>query len=754
MRGKGGLQANGSLGLGTSPVADRPELARFPVLELADGQFDVQAGRSLSIEGVLNPTMLPLTLANSPNTLANSFFFTYSDSSALHLFSLLGDVSIQTSSVRLAELTRANTSSKDSINFGSSAESQVLTVLPPTLSAVALSGSVSVEGSASLYPASRGHLDILAAASVTLNGSLIMSDSDPDLIARPWTPANAPDLSLDLITGSPLGPGGHGATRLLHEGDTGVTRIVARGGDIAGVQGAILASATPVRAIAGRDIDNLFLVAQNLSPSDISVVSAGRDIRYELSRNAGTGGLLPNPNHVNIGGPGLLEVMADRDVDLGSSFGLVTRGSLNNPLLPDVGASIRVTAGSRATIDAAAFAVTYLRSNATNYRSELVTFMQTQTGKSGLSQDEAVDAFLHASDDTRRQFASLVSDKEFQRRYLQPTGTPGVVTSYLANWNAFAAEHGFSPNDPPPSQLREFQLGVLWSELRASGRAAVATGATPGNYSRGFAALNALGLDGPYQHSGRLDLIFSQIKTERGGDIDLLVPGGGVDVGLATPPQGFSKGPGSLGIVTVKGGDVSALASGNFQVNQSRVFTLEGGNILILSSRGDIDAGRGAKTAISAPPPVITVNAQGQFVVEFPGAATGSGIGVLLTRPDVPAGDVDLIAPTGTVNAGDAGIRSSGRVTIAATRVIGADNISAAGPVVGVPVAQSNSLGSVSTSSALAEATKSTDQVTGSISDAARASQAEPTSRSSFITVEVIGVGEDEADRRRSQESQ
>jgi len=248
-------------------------------------------------------------------------------------------------------------------------------------------------------------------------------------------------------------------------------------------------------------------------------------------------------------------------------------------------------------------------------------------------------------------------------------------------------------------------------------------------------------------------LIFSQIKTERGGNIELVVPGGGVNAGLATPPEGFDKGPSNLGIVSVKGGDIRALARRDFEVNQSRVFTLGGGSILIWSSLGNIDAGRGARTAISAPPPIIRINENGQLVVEFPGAATGSGIGTLITTPGALAGDVDLIAPTGTVSAGDATIRSeAGRVTIAAQKVVGADSISGAQGVVGVPPAAPSSGSSLSgLSGATAQATKSAEQATQALTAASVASEGFVPS---FITVEVIGLGdeEDEEERRKRQQ--
>ena len=116
------------------------------------------------------------------------------------------------------------------------------------------------------------------------------------------------------------------------------------------------------------------------------------------------------------------------------------------------------------------------------------------------------------------------------------------------------------------------------------------------------------------------------------------------------------------------------------------MFAADGGDILVWATRGDIDAGRGAKTAISAPPPKITFDPQtGAPIIEFPAAFTGSGIQTIATTEGRKPGDVDLFAPRGVVNAGDAGI-VAGNLTIAATAVLGADNIQVSGVAVGVPV--------------------------------------------------------------------
>jgi hypothetical protein len=292
---------------------------------------------------------------------------------------------------------------------------------------------------------------------------------------------------------------------------------------------------------------------------------------------------------------------------------------------------------------------------------------------------------------------------------------------------------------------------VLFNELRASGRAAASSGS--GDFRRGFEALVTLfpgsnpdveaGESNPY--SGDINLYFSRAYTLDGGGLSLLAPGGEINAGLATPPAslGVSKLPSELGIVAQAAGDVSALSYGDFLVNESRVFAADGGSILVWSTGGDIDAGRGAKTAISAPPPIITFDPNGNPEVTFPAALTGSGIQTLATTPGRKPGDVDLFAPRGVVNAGDAGI-VAGNLTIAATAVLGADNIQVSGTAVGVPVDTGGLGASLAAVSSVASSASSaaTDAVaTGPRGEESEAPLAE--SALSWLDVFVVGFGEE-----------
>jgi hypothetical protein len=120
------------------------------------------------------------------------------------------------------------------------------------------------------------------------------------------------------------------------------------------------------------------------------------------------------------------------------------------------------------------------------------------------------------------------------------------------------------------------------------------------------------------------------------------------------------------------------------------------------------------------------------------GAVTGSGIGALSTG-GIAAGDVDLIAPKGTVNAGDAGIRA-GNLNIAAQVVLGADNISVSGTSAGTPVADTSAVSATTSGAATAgdDVSKTTSALAQNLADATMKNSFKPT----FITAEVIGHGE------------
>ncbi|MGI9210868.1 MAG: filamentous hemagglutinin family protein [Methylococcaceae bacterium] len=322
-----------------------------------------------------------------------------------------------------------------------------------------------------------------------------------------------------------------------------------------------------------------------------------------------------------------------------------------------------------------------------------------------------------------------------------PPDVSGFLDTYLEEY-----QNRLTPAEQEQAP-REQAVSVLFQALKqAAGTAAAAPeSARKALYQPGFAALQRLFPGQGSQNTGHLSLVFSQIKSLDGGRVDLLIPGGSVDVGLAGQVGGVQKSASQLGIVVQGAGAFNAYTLGNFNVNQSRVFTLGGGDIAIWSSTGSIDAGKGAKSTLSAPPPVTTVDEKGNIVTVFPPIVSGSGIQAITpTRANAQAGSVYLAAPAGVVNAGEAGI-SGGKVVIAASAVIGASNIQASGGTVGVPTAVAPPVIPTGASGAAAGAARAATQ-TGEAdqNDPNRNADAEARGRKamgSLLRSEVVGFG-------------
>ena len=230
---------------------------------------------------------------------------------------------------------------------------------------------------------------------------------------------------------------------------------------------------------------------------------------------------------------------------------------------------------------------------------------------------------------------------------------------------------------------------------------------------------------------GDISNFASQFKTEQGGAITLFAPAGSVYAGLTSGVS--TKAASNQGIFTIRGGAISSVVKNDFLVNAGRVFTLAGGDITLVSQQANIDAGKGAKTATSAPPPLITVDPNGNIKVDVANSISGSGIATLKTRADQPNANVYAVAPRGIFDAGDAGVRSSGSVDIVAPIVRNADNIVAAGTISGANVGVAAPV--LSPITAPANATPKADDAAKSLASA------QSGGGNNALSVEVIGLG-------------
>jgi filamentous hemagglutinin family protein len=746
-------------------------------LFLGKGSFDIGARGDLLLGPVANLFLLPSGYLNG--FAYKTYFSSYASTDAVNVSSIGGDVTLRESSTESAA-TRSLTpllqqwlnnvllySPSNPSNLqpwlrldetNVEAFKTVSTLMPGTLRAVAFSGDINLVGALTLTPSPTGTLDLAAGGSINglqsqgiVNENSIannvwsssridLSDANPDSIpgvASPWAyqiqagatnNAKKSGLStmLDFINNLFAVTGSTDAVSqtkqnlhdsgLLHSKDTQPVHLYAASGDISGLT---LFSPKVTRVIAGNDIADISLYIQNLSEKDVSVVSAGRDIipydaNSPLRTEATLAGNVPGANEaalagdIQIGGPGSLEVLAGRNLDLGTGSensdgtgaGITSIGNLSNPYLPFSGASIYAGAGIGPSAGLSA-------SNL-----DFKTFASTAFGSAGSSPylAELTDIITPSLDSGASSTNSTLTTADLQKL--------------------------------SPEQQDQIMLDVLFLALRDAGRT-FNNPASPdykkqSAYTPGNNAIAAL--FGKHKSRGDIKTESRDIRTKNGGDIAIFAPGGSLT--LANSTLGSTSTP--PGIITEYGGNISVFTDGNVDLGIGRIFTLRGGNEILWSSNGNIAAGAASKTVASAPPVSVQVDPQSADVkANLAGLSTGGGIGVLATVEGVPPGAVDLIAPNGYVDAGDAGIRASGNLNIATPKILNASNITTGGTSTGVPSAPVSAAPNISGLSSGASATGATSNAANNLANQARQQQSTNTQdqNPSIYEVDVLGYG-------------
>lgn len=770
------------------PVVYAPETWLPTTLFLGKGSFDVEANGDLLLGPVANPFLLPGGYSNT--FWYKTYFSTFAASDAVNVTSLVGDVTLRegvtlpsegvSAAIPVLQAWLQNVSlltpNTPTVSFyqpwlrldetSVAPFTTLVSLLPPTLRVTSFSGDVNIVGNIILTPSPIGTADIVASGAINglqisgvtnVNGietnnwtpSIInVSDADPNALANITSPlafqlfvgnANPARTGSGFLTSidnlfdeSGSTEGAHSvlqskqalhAPGILHRNDPDPLHLYATTGNISGLT---LFSPKSARIFAGQDITDIAFYLQNVNESDFSIVTAGRDlIAYDLNsplrvmaNSLGNAlGLEGEPlaGDIQVSGPGTLEVLAGRNLNLGigpnnpdgTAVGITSIGNARNPSLPFAGADLIVGAGigpshglAESHLDFTAFVAQFLDPTSGGTRAErYLPALGELLGLNGEDDDNVWDAYQDLS--------------------IEQQHTVALDIFYLVLRDA--ARDRRNPLNP------DF-----------------------GTYNAGFAAINALFPGETWD--GDISLTSREIKTANGGDINILAPGGSLNVGLTLN----SNAAADQGILTEAGGNISIFTRDSVNVGASRIFTLRGGNEIIWSTLGNIAAGVASKTVQSAPPTRVLIDPQSADVeTDLAGLATGGGIGVLETVTGVPPADVDLIAPSGTVDAGDAGIRVSGNLNISAQLVLNAGNIQVGGSSVGVPVVSAPNLAGLSAAS---NATAATTTAASQVANQNRA-QVAPEEVPSIISVEVLGYGggnggDDEDQRRKRRPSE
>jgi hypothetical protein len=202
---------------------------------------------------------------------------------------------------------------------------------------------------------------------------------------------------------------------------------------------------------------------------------------------------------------------------------------------------------------------------------------------------------------------------------------------------------------------------------------------------------------------GNISMTSSQISTLSGKSDIFIAARSQVDVGRST----FNQKSAGSGITTTTGGAVYAFSGGDYNVNESRSMTYQGGttgdmgDVTVWSDQGDINAGRGSRTSVNASPPKLVSedpsNPNSPKNLVFTPPAVGSGIRAVSYSPDgiqpaPPPGNIFLFAPNGKIDAGEAGI-AGGKIVLGAIQVVNPGLISS---LVSSPTVPSSSEGTTS----------------------------------------------------------
>ena len=584
-------------------------------------------------------------------------------------------------------------------------------------------------------PSARSALQLIAGESIYAGGYVIsQAGTDTSAIATPQRPAmlgqdfafvyRAGNLSGDVAVSldtAPLFTYGLNTYR-AGQRPQAPARFYALAGDILGLNtGEIIEyqqtglklyqGAGPVRVMAGRDIVNAGkalgterfgatgMVAGdqgNIHSSgnliihgdalDVSLISAGRDIRLST---------------FNVAGPGQLEVVAGGNLfQSGQGVGSAYQEAAIN--------GIGRVDGSGGGNDGAAIAII------------------VGAGKTGPDYTRLLERYLSTKQGQPDQ-PFKVYDQELQawlRERFDFTGDSAASRDYFAAL--------------PAEQQRIFARQVYFSELREGGRDYNdVNGPRTGSYVRGRQAIATLFPErdvagNPISYGGSATFYGGAgIHTDFGGGIQVLTPGGQQVFGI----EGEAP-PSTAGVITQGSGDIQLYSHGSILLGQSRIMTTFGGSILGWSAQGDINAGRGSKTTVVYTPPKRTYDLWGNVGLAPSVPSTGAGIATLNPIAEVPPGDIDLIAPQGTIDAGEAGIRVSGNVNIAALQVVNAANIQVQGDAKGMPAVASVNTGAIASASAAASSASQAAEEAGRQQQAA-SRQRQP----SVITVQVLGFG-------------
>jgi len=734
-----------------------------PILALGDATLSLRTAGDLRLQTVIDPLLI--RKGNDGKGVVTgldygAYMSGYTDRTALKLVSTGGNITFvnQGDFIFRDVSLRMNSTAQDNL------VGQARNRFPAQLSAVALNGSLEIQGPLRIMAGNTNDVQLIAQGdirfatqnrdelrSLNFNGDneaqLVMPYATPGMLPSPFMPGGQGQTIMEAVLANviaPLGASHFGDPYMRALSNPDVlplasdfepSRLYAGRGSIIGLD---LTANEQTWVRAGTDIRGMRVNARNVRGSDVTLLEAGNDILAMANVRALAPSRTLDTGSITIEGPGTLVLSAGRDV-YADDLKIQTVGNQqynpadNRPMpdtqikgLPSQGASVTIMGGMNSATGYDAFAAAYLDPSRV---AAMPDYLKAQAADGSV-----LPIYLTDKVETRAGGQQKVTRRGLVSYMKDMTGedlTP------LAAWARFQALPQFAQ--------QQFLRQVYMLELREAGRNQNEPGVNDlplnGGYNRGYAAIATLFPGDAWK--GNVAANTLMVRTMSGGDINVLTPGGGLQVAAlgSTIPAGY-------GLVTLGSGHINVFAKEDVVVNQSRILSfvpeasLRGSDQIIWSSRGGIDAGRGAKTVRVPTAPEVITDLDGNTSIREKSDMSGSGIGT------VGDGDVDLAAPEGVINAGDAGIRVAGNLNIIALQILNADNIKVKGEAKGLPVIAATNIGALTNASAAAsQAAMAAQDVVQRDRNEARKNLP------SIFTVRVLGFGnENEETPRRNDE--
>ncbi|MEW6427380.1 MAG: filamentous hemagglutinin family protein [Thermodesulfobacteriota bacterium] len=713
-------------------------------LELFDGRIDLVGQGRLRVGSVVNPSLVSIG-AGATFSSDDRWNLGYATDSSVALRTVYGDLELgQAGSTTYFQTTNA--------------QRQRLFFLPPTVS-MHSGRDIVLAQDFYLSPAPLGQLAIRAERDIKARQPggaatrLVMADLNPSA-AYDIHDGSKDVIERDIIGQIVVATNGD----LIHRNDEVPARVEA-GGTIDALG---LAVPKEVSVRAGDDIVDLYYIAQHKSAADVSRIEAGGAIVYKTDPNAS------NPvKAITQGGPGTLYISAVDGIDLGTSEGIVHVGSVNNPRIVSEPGAVIVVAGMAYSLTASETSTLFSRLEEVGIEySRLLLEGRTEEAQQAVDgvRADILGILLRGGIDNAEQArlglqqAGLKIHDLASAAESRGDGRALAVLAEVENLLVRSSDIDTGKEETARQGLRE--VGAEMQGL--VDRLASASLGEEEESQLVLAGVKLKVLDrmlaGAETRRSDIDMVKSKIAATSGGADIYVFATGDFNVGLSTFPVP-GKETRETGVVTAGGGGINILTDGDINVNESRVMTALGGDILVWTDSGNLNAGRGAKTAVSTPRANLVANPDDPLnplrLYETP--AVGSGIRTAAYDPDGPdqprqapeAGDVALFAPEGEIDAGEAGIAGK-NVILGATKVINAQNISFSQGGVGVPavgdtavaIAAPTGTGDVSAAQKMAEGTEALQGAGERLAEnVARMAEA---FNIKWMRVEFIGFGGDE----------